>query len=161
MRVVGTAIALTSVASAFSPALQYVAQNSTGNATASSKVDYVGSSSLIPLHPTQVAVKTCDAAPVTVYETVYGSQGSPSATASGAKASPSAKVGKPYGYKQEDFNFKTEGDVKLQSCNHWDHNAKDPQHLVPTVVGDKTQLYYAENGDARTKPQHTTTLYLY
>ena len=149
MRVVGTAVALASVASAFSPALPYGANNATGNATASNKVHHVDSSSAAPLYPTGVAAKTCDAAPVTVYETVYGSAGSPP----GAKPTASAaKVGKPFGYKQEEFHSKMEGDVKLESCNHWTHNANNPQHLVPTVVGDKTQLYYAENGDARTCP---------
>jgi len=146
MRVVGTAVALASVASAYTPALSYGAQNSTRNATASSQVYPVGSSSVAPLYPTGAAPDTCDAAAVTVYETVYATAGGPppaKPTASGPK------VGKPYGYKQENFYSKTEGDVKLEPCNHWTHNANNPQHLVPTAVGDKTQLYYAENGDAQ------------
>lgn len=87
----------------------------------------------------------------------YGNGGynsNPSAKASPAKgsgspkSSPTARVGKPFGYNEEQFR-KTEGDMKLKACNHWSHDAKDPKNLVPTSVGDKTQLYYAENGTPR------------
>jgi hypothetical protein len=108
-----------------------------------------------------------------VYKTVYGAKGIPTATriasgynagysakanpsatksAGGSKASPSAKVGKPFGYSEEKFRPKTDGDVTLKSCNHWSHNAKDPKNIIPTVVGEKTQLYYAENGKPRKLP---------
>ncbi|KAH7381443.1 hypothetical protein DE146DRAFT_286217 [Phaeosphaeria sp. MPI-PUGE-AT-0046c] len=178
MRFIGSVVAFASITTAFTPAYPYEAYNSTKNSTTIIKVPNnvtpnKASSAPIVLKSTPAPPKVCDVHTVTVYETAYGAKANPSATrlvggynanpsvkaspvkASGSpKSSPTAKVGKPFGYNEEQFR-KTEGDMKLKACNHWTHDAKDPKNLVPTSVGDKTQLYYAENG----KPQPSKTFY--
>jgi hypothetical protein len=163
MRFIATAIAFASVTTAFTPTNSYDSISSGKNAstiTSSSKA----SNSTTSLRSTPLPPKACAVNIVTVYETAYGAKANPAATraasgsaanptviksASGSKASPLAKVAKPFGYNEEQFRPKTEGDVMLKACNHWSHDAKDPKNLIPTSVGDKTQLYYAENGKPR------------
>jgi hypothetical protein len=56
---------------------------------------------------------------------------------------PTGKIAKPFGQNEGYFTYSSGEDVKLQPCNHWSQNTKDPKNLVPK---DKTQLYYAEGG---------------
>lgn len=145
MRFVGAVVAFASVASAFTPASPYDSNKQYNNVNSS-----VDNCTTTSIHKTSIVSTTTTStstslATVTVKGTRYGAK----ATSSSAKASPSAKVGKPFGYKNEDFQYNTENTAKLQPCTHWTHDTKNPKNLVPTVVGDKTQLYYAEDGDAR------------
>lgn len=159
MRFIGTAVAFASITAAFTPAYYHNGNNSSSNATtiklSTGTSPSKASSSTIALKSTNSPPNVCGK-PVTVYETAYGAGGNTyptkvagSAGASGSKASPTAKVGKPFGYKEEQFRPKTEGDMKLKACNHWSLDTKDPKNLIPTAVGEKTQLYYAENGKPR------------
>ncbi|KAI8932265.1 hypothetical protein NX059_010466 [Plenodomus lindquistii] len=149
MRFLGTAIAFASVTTAFAPPYPYNANNSSRNAStaikASSNTNLNKGSSVISLVSTPIIQKACNVDTVTVYETTYATKAHPT----GLKASPTAKVAKPFGYKEEKFRPQTEGDVQLKPCNHWSHDVKDPKNLLPTPAGDKTQLYYAENGEAQ------------
>jgi hypothetical protein len=163
MRFIGTAIAFASITAAFTPSYSYNTNNSSShNGSTTIKLSTntspnKASNSTISLKSTNAPPKVCGVNTVTVYETAYGAKSYPTVTktASGSKASPTAKVGKPFGYKEEQFRPKTEGDVVLKACNHWSHDAKDPKNLIPTSVGEKTQLYYAENGT----PQPSKTFY--
>jgi hypothetical protein len=171
MRFVGAVVAFAGIATAFTPDYSFDRKNASTTTKVSSSVSSSKASSKpISLDLARPTPKVCGAKAVTVYETVYGAKANPTATrvasgynasysskakpsatksAGGSKASPSAKVGKPFGYSEEHFRPKTEGDMKLKSCNHWSHNAKDPKNIIPTTVGEKTQIYYAENGKPR------------
>ncbi|KAF1921341.1 hypothetical protein BDU57DRAFT_46632 [Ampelomyces quisqualis] len=154
MRFVDAAVALAGIATALSPpAYSHDGDRSGNDVTPTIEV----SSGPTSYEATRSTPKVCRAKSAPVYETVYGGKADSTATkaAGGSKASPSAKVGKPFGYNEEQFHHKTEGHMKLKSCNHWSHNAKDPNHIVPTNVGEKTQIYYAENGE----PHPSKTFY--
>ncbi|KAF1838777.1 hypothetical protein BDW02DRAFT_576041 [Decorospora gaudefroyi] len=71
-------------------------------------------------------------------------------TSSYYEARPTGK-GAPSGQKEEHRTFNSGEDIKLQPCNHWSQNTKDPNNLVPK---DKTQLYYAEGGRDNAKPSN-------
>lgn len=158
MHLLSTITVFTGLATAFTPANYYGSNNSSQNA--STPIKPVLSSSIrlgkqsentISLKATD-APKVCGPSTVTVYETAYGGKVQPTGTVRNgyyANASPSAKVAKPFGYKEEQFKSSTGEDVKLQACNHWSHDAKNPKNLIPNSVGEKTQLYYAENGKPR------------
>jgi hypothetical protein len=127
MRIICTILTYAGIVYAITP---YHVNNSTNNAT----TPHLKLSSVTHLTAAKVTPEACGTKTVTFYET--------------ATAAPSPKVKKPFGYNQDNFQNQAEGSLKLQPCTHWTHDKKNPNNLIPKPVGEKTSLYYAENGDA-------------
>ncbi|KAH7371073.1 hypothetical protein BKA66DRAFT_189557 [Pyrenochaeta sp. MPI-SDFR-AT-0127] len=168
MRFITTAFALASVASAYTPILSNVSPNksSANPLTPTEAPAKICKIETVTVYETTYSLKggASTPTPSNAKGGIYGGKGSTViATLSGAKPTPpsakgtpsrykthpTAKVAKPFGQKEEYFNFQSEGDIKLQPCTHWDYNTNDPKNLVPS---GKNQLYYAEGGRNNAKP---------
>lgn len=143
--IIGTAVAFAGIATALAPPYPYHTNTSSQDASSTIKLS-TNTTSTRTSNSTISSKLTsaCAVNTVTAYATPVDAKAS-----STAAASPTVRVGQLFGYSEGTFRSETEEDVKLQPCNHWNHNAKDPRNLIPSSVGEKTNLYYAQNGNPR------------